>query len=189
MYDQLAELLKHYKSIEEGDIELLHKYFQPREFKKGDFLATANEVCNDIIFIGEGYFQCYVLNDIEEKTIDIIGCVDFITALSSFITRVPNDEYIQAITDAKTLSINYDDLQALYDHSKGWERLGRTLMENQFVREQKLVISFVKHTAQMRYENLISNRPDLFQHVPLRIIASFIGVTPETLSRIRAKKF
>ncbi|MDN5202469.1 Crp/Fnr family transcriptional regulator [Fulvivirgaceae bacterium BMA10] len=173
--------------MEEEDFELLRKYFKPKQYFKGDFLVKGDETCDEVLFIAEGYFQVFVLNDIEENTIHIAGNGDFITALSSFISRAPSDEYVQSITDSNGLAINYQDLQTLYDHSKSWERLGRFVMENLFVRKQKRVISFIKDSAELRYEHLLLNTPELLQHIPLRILASYIGVKPETLSRIRAK--
>ena len=150
-------------------------------------MVKGGAVSDEILFVSEGYFQSYILNDIEEKTVHIVGDIDFIGAMASFISRQPSNEYIQAVTKANTLVINYNDLQTLYGQSKSWERLGRNVMENMFVREQGIVISFIKHSAELRYENLMKNRPGLIQNVPLRIIASYLGVKPETLSRIRAK--
>jgi CRP-like cAMP-binding protein len=101
--------------------------------------------------------------------------------------RIPSEEYVQAVTDTEVLFLGYNELQKLYAKSKTWEHIGRRIMEGLFLRKQLRVISFIKMTTEERYLYLLKKKPDLILNVPGQYVASFLGVTPETLSRIRAR--
>lgn len=166
----------------------IQERFTLEEFRKGDHLVEEDEVCGQLGFILEGYCRVYVLKEIDENTVHISGKGDFIAAFSSFISQKPSFECVQAITDTKVLTITREDLDEIYAMSAKMERLGRMLLQQMFVKKEDRVISFIKFSAQERYNYLMEQYPELLFDVPLQYIASYLGIKPETLSRIRAKR-
>jgi CRP-like cAMP-binding protein len=110
-----------------------------------------------------------------------------VTSFFSFITRKPCIENIQLIEDSTLWAISYDDLQNLYDEYPDIERLGRIMNERYYVMLEERFVSNHFKEAKERYENLMNNAPHILQRVPLGYVASYLGITQETLSRIRGK--
>ncbi len=187
MYDHLFKYLEQFKSISETDKVALKKYFRPTSRKKGELLVEEGKVCEEILFLNEGYVQVFVMNDIDEHTIHITGPRDFISGHASFISKSPSEDYLRALTDLEGFTISYPDIQELYGLSMDWERFGRNIIERLFVFKQQRVVSFIKDSSEVRYQHLMDHHPDFLQNIPLKILASYLGMTPETLSRVRAK--
>lgn len=187
-HDLLIDVLSTYKDLSSDEQEELTKVFVYETFKKGEFLTEKGKINDKLAFVAKGYCRVYVI-DLEgnEVTIHITGNVDFIGAISSFLMRTPSEEYVQAVTDTEVLTLTYNALQNLYNTSKSWEHIGRRIMERLFLSKQLRVISFITQTAEERYLYLLKKNPDLILNVPGQYVASFLGVTPETLSRIRAR--
>ena len=106
----------------------------------------------------------------------------------SFFKRIPSKEYIQALTDCETWYITYDDMQANFHAMPEFREFGRLNIINQYGVLKQRMLSMLQETAEQRYANLISSNPEVIQNVPLKYIASYIGMTIETLSRVRAGK-
>lgn len=188
MYDQFFIQLQKLIELNEEDEIILRKYWKKETYKKNEFLVEEGKVCTKIVFPYKGYFRIYVMKDINETTIHIGGNSDFISSYASFIQQCPSHEFVQAVTNVECLSITRSALEELYSLGYKWERLGRLIMEALFVRKEARVTSLIKNSAQVRYNELIENQPDIVHNVSLQHIASYLGVKPETLSRIRAKK-
>lgn len=187
MYNQLASLLRQFIEVDETDIELLRSTFEPQKFKKNEIIVNEGEVCNSLIFINSGYFRVYVSSPKDFKTVHLAGKNDFVCAFSSFIMRRPSFESLEAVTDAEGLVTNFEKLNQLYSVSAKWEKAGRIIMESLFIRKEMRVISFIKNSSEKRYAELMEKDPEIINNVAQQYIASFLGITPETLSRIRKK--
>ena len=187
-HEVLIAVLNNIRELSQEEQDEIKEVFIPQSFKKGEYLTEYGKVNDNLAFVVTGYCRVYVI-DLEgnEVTIHIAGNVDFIGAISSFLMRKPSEEYVQAVTDTEILTLSYDKLQHLYATSKSWEHIGRRIMEGLFLRKQLRVISFIKMTTEERYLYLLDKKPDLILNVPGQYVASFLGVTPETLSRIRAR--
>ncbi|MNL58771.1 hypothetical protein D3C87_1824370 [compost metagenome] len=107
------------------------------------------------------------------------------SAFSSFISHKPTEENIQAIADTELLVLNKSDLLFLYENSSAWQNVGRFLTELQYVDLEKRIVSFQKDTAKQRYEKLLSNHSKYIKFIPLKYLASYLGITPRHLSRLR----
>lgn len=188
MFQGLNQLISSFGFEDEEELRVIQSQFRYAEFKKGEYLVQEGDICTELGFIIEGYFRVFIVKDVDENTVHIAGNNDFIASFSSFISRSPSFEYVQALTNAKVLMLSKEGLETLYNTSPKIERLGRVIIESLFVRKENRVIDFIRNSAQERYEGLIQNDPELINNVPLHYIASYLGVKPETLSRIRAKK-
>ncbi|MBN8576730.1 MAG: Crp/Fnr family transcriptional regulator [Cytophagales bacterium] len=157
------------------------------EIPKGGFLTTEGKICNCIYFLEKGCLLGYYNLDGKEITYWFAFENNFVTSFFSFISRKPGVENIQLLEDGTLWSITYDELQQLYATHPEIERLGRVMHERYYVMlEERFVANHFKE-ARERYENLATTTPHILKRVPLGYIASYLGITQETLSRIRSK--
>jgi CRP-like cAMP-binding protein len=151
-------------------------------------ILRQGEHCNFIAFIHEGSFRFYYDKDGIEKITAFNFKGDFVSNYRSFLTGKPSDHYIEAMQDSVIYKINLQELNSLYDKHKNIERLGRLIAENLYLMVASRLDSFMFHTPEERYRALIVRNSRLLNEVPQYMIASYLGVKPETLSRIRARK-
>ncbi len=174
--------------LTDKEFDDIAKYFKPVKLKEGAFFVEEGEVCNKIAFIREGFMRSYYeINDEMEVTKYIQPRHTLITAFSSFNSKQPSKEYIQALSECDLWVIDYESMQKLYAKYPKWQELGRLIMEQIYEYLEKRILSFLSQSAEERYRSLVQENPKLIQDVPLRYIASMLGITPETLSRIRQK--
>lgn len=142
---------------------------------------------NYVNFIDTGIIRYFVLEGEKDITFEIAFQESFATAYDSFLTRTPARYDAEALTDVALWSIHYDDLQAIYGDTVTGDRFGRLAAEELYIRKNKRQLSLLKDEAEQRYLNLVQDHPHLIQHVPLKYLASYIGITPQALSRIRRR--
>jgi len=162
----------------------LSKEFIPKSTQ----LLERGQVCDFIAFIHEGLFSFYKFENGEEKITTFFFAGDFVSNYRSFLTQLPSDHYIEALKDATIYKINLTQLNKLYDEQKTFERLGRLIAENLFLSVAGRLDTFMFDTPKTRYENLLKRNSKVLLEVPQYMIASYLGVKPETLSRIRSRK-
>jgi len=187
IHESLIASLGRIGDLTDSDKDELRRIFVPQSIKKGEYLTEYGKVNDYLAFVAKGYFRVYVIDyDGNEVSVHLAGNKDFVGAITSFLTRTTSEEYVQAITDTEILTVSYKDLQELYDSSQTWDRIGRRIYEGLFIRKQQRVINFIKYRAEERYNLLMAQYPDMILNVPMIHIASYLGIKPETLSRIRA---
>ena len=187
-YKAFFDYISQFRELEEEHKKELKKVFRLRSFKKGEYLTESGKHSSEIGFVISGYVRVYVIDlNGNENTIYLTGSPNFIGAITSFLRREPSEENVQAVTDAEILAIKYDDLYNLYESSHVWSNIGLHVMEQLFMERTRQVISFIKKTAEDRYRYMLENEPDVLLNVPLQILASYMGMKPETLSRIRGR--
>ena len=185
MIPQLKIFLTHFVEFSDDDLEAVWNFFKPKKIKKGEHLYVLGEVATEIGFLLKGAFRIYYLIGEKEST-RLIGSEGvFVTSVPSFTTQKPCIEYVEAMENMDLLMLSYDNLQKMYELSPKWERFVRMLAEYAYNEQQKRIYSLIALTAQQRYEQFINERPDLVQRIPQYIIANYLGISPETLSRIR----
>ena len=166
----------------------LHQAVLTRRFlKKGEFVLKGGEVCNHVTFINKGHFRVYNIVNGEELTSNFAFEGNYTTDYTSFVSRKPSSDYILAMDDAEILQIRYEELQATYEKSPVWQKFGRMMAEYilVFVAERNKALLF--NTPEERYINLMKERPKVFERIPQQYIASYLGIKPESLSRIRKR--
>lgn len=157
-------------------------------FGKKELLVKEGEFSDKIFFIIEGAVRSYYIK--EEKTISDWFAFenDFISAISSFFLNVPSTHFIEMLEPTRLLVINRNDFQSLGEKHHSFERLARVIITKTMLQMQYRIISIQFKSAQERYDNILNLKPDIILRVPLTYIATFLGITLETLSRIRKPK-
>ena len=138
-------------------------------------------------FISKGIIRLYIPKDEYDLTFGFLFDNEFVTAYDSLLTQSPSEYQIETLTETILWKISNEDLQEVYKRTSSGNIIGRKMAENMFLIKSKRELSFLSKTAEERYLDLFSDRPKLFQLIPLKHIASYIGVTPQALSRIRKR--
>ena len=159
--------------------------FKNKTFNKGDIITGYEQIEKKLYFIGSGIVQFSILRDTEEKIIDFFFPNEFFCSYTSFILQKPSDTQITALTDCQLQVLHYDELQAAYNTSLLVNKLGGLLTEQAYIRKTRREKDFLTKSAEERYKELISARPELIQQIPVNKIAKYLGIHPESLSRIR----
>ncbi|WP_343694710.1 Crp/Fnr family transcriptional regulator [Flavobacterium sp.] len=172
------------------ELSLLDDLITFRTLKKGELLLTENQVCNEIVFIKKGILRSFFYN---HKGDEITNCFafenEFMASFASFITGEKAEENVQALVDTELQILDRKALEILYQSGFNWQETGRKLTEIEFVNLNKRMISFQKLSGAQRYEELYNNHQKYLQLIPLQYLASYLGITPRHLSRIRKAVF
>ena len=187
MYSQIKKSVYSLVNFTDDEWTLFQNSLSIRKITKKDFYIKKGEVCKDVSFITKGGFRSYYIIDGKEITSYFSFENDYVTDYESFLTKKPSLLNIQAIEDTELLVIPYDKMQQLYKTGSNAERYGRLVAESLFVMVYQQKMEFMLYNPEERYIRLLSQRPDLFQRVPQVYMASLLGITPETLSRIRKR--
>jgi CRP/FNR family transcriptional regulator, anaerobic regulatory protein len=188
MIDAFTNFIEGLVTLEPGAREDLQSVVKERRLKKKEHFLREGEICKSVGFIKEGYVRLYYLHQGEDITKDFNFETNFCSSHASFSMQEPSRFNIVAMEDVVLLEISHDSLYSLYDKYKSFERLGRLLMEKMFDRKEKRESAFLQDDAETRYHDLLKTHPQITQRVPLKYIASYLGITAETLSRLRAVK-
>ncbi len=174
--------------IVSDELELaINKVANIKEYTKGDLIVEEGKTCNYLFFTSEGIVRTYLYQKGKDITHWIYADKSFFTSWHSYILRKPSSEYIEVTTDAKMILISYDDWQNLYREFPELERFGRLLIEEQIAIIDEFYKGYYFLTAKEKYELLTKSFPNITQIANLGHIASMLGISQETLSRIRAK--
>ncbi|BDD03715.1 Crp/Fnr family transcriptional regulator [Aureibacter tunicatorum] len=166
---------------------LLEKLLKVRLYKKGEFLIKEGEYSDAFYFNIKGLVRLYYLIEGEEKTTYFYSGNQYISAYRSFTRDEPCRFNLQAMEDTHIVAINKNSAYQLLEHSSKFEALARLAMEDELICHQDMVASHIIMTPEQRYLNLMESFPEIFQKVPQLHIASYIGVKPESLSRIKKR--
>ena len=162
--------------------------FKELKIKKGDHFLKEGEPNLLLGFIVNGLVRIYITKKGEEQScIDFSKEGEFITVYESFLQKGISTQSIQAIEDTTLLVINNNDLQNLYQNIPNGDKLGRIVIEKRFIELAKQLLSIYLHNSEQRYLHFVKTYPDLLQRIPQYYIASFVGVKPQSLSRIRKR--
>lgn len=186
MYSKLIDKISSFISLEQSDLKLIETFFKFRSVARNVSLIEIGKPVDEAFFINSGYLKySRVLETGEELIIHLFGPANFATSLNSFFLRNKSGEELQAITDCELLSISKSDLDCLYTTNPKWQGFGRRLTESFLIEKEERIIDQLSLTAQKRYLKLLESQPDIIRNVPVKYIASYIGIQPESLSRIR----
>jgi CRP-like cAMP-binding protein len=184
--DSFFKVMTSIIEIDETDRTLIASLLKPKEIEKGTILLRQGDVEKSVAFIEKGIFRHYTIVR-DGKDISLLFTFEnwFVGEMSSFITQSPSYYFIEALTDAKIWQLSYDNLQKLYLHTTVGNKLGRKMMEQLYIRKAERERNLLMMNAEERYLDLIRQAPHILQNIPLKYIASYLGITPQALSRIR----
>jgi CRP-like cAMP-binding protein len=158
------------------------------EFPKKTFLLKSGETENYLSFIEKGIVRLCTPAGLEDDlTFGFAHEGNFVSAYDSFLTRSPSAYHIETLTETVLWRVTYADLQVIYTETKIGNTIGRHAAEALFLEKSKRELSLLNESAGQRYLNLFTEQPHLFRQIPLKYIASYIGITPQALSRIRRR--
>ncbi len=185
MYNKLKKYCKQIVPLSDKELELIDKYFESKSIKKKDFLLTDGKVCNFIAFISEGVIRHFHIKGGVEKTCDVSFENSWVTDFQSFTYNTPCIMNLQALENTTVLLIKKPNLIKLYEECGKYETFGRLMAEQVAQRATEIAMSLSSDKPEERYLNLLKKHSDIFQRVQQKHIANFLGVSPESLSRIR----
>lgn len=179
--------LSGFQHLSPDEKEVIKPLISFQKVSKNTHLQEIGYTCKTIYFIKSGIARIYYFKDTTEVTELFASEGDIIARVESLFTGRPSKKGIQIIEDSEIMSINAPGLTALYDTHHGIERLFRKVFESGYLETVLRLESLQFHAAEERYQMLIQKTPSLVQRVPLKYIASYLGITQTSLSRIRAK--
>jgi CRP-like cAMP-binding protein len=186
-FNLLLQNLKQITNLEPEEEAVFQKAFKPYYLKKNDYFLQATEVNTRLGFLCKGLVRYFVFRNDEEATLEFTKEGEFVADYGSFISKEPSIQNIQALEDCEFLVINYDDLQHLYKISKNANFLGRIIIEHRFIIMVNQLLTVHRYSEEDRYRYFLTHYKDLVQRIPQYLIASYVGVKPQSLSRIRKR--
>ncbi|MCD2423000.1 Crp/Fnr family transcriptional regulator [Niabella pedocola] len=183
----LFDHIEQYYPLSAAAREALAENFEELVLAKGKFLITEGRVCKQLYFLQQGALRGYITVDGKEVT-NWFGFEEhFITSFHSFITQQPSVENIQLLEGCILWRISKEQLTRLFDAHHEIERLVRIIYERYYIRLEERYVNAQLRTATERYAHLIEETPHILERVPLGQISSYLGISAETLSRIRSR--
>ncbi|MFC4213323.1 Crp/Fnr family transcriptional regulator [Pedobacter lithocola] len=175
-------------SISETDLDFTLSLFNHISLKKDDYFLEIGKRCNHVAFVKSGMLRVFYPNNKAEETTCYFSLPnEFVTSFSSFTSGKPSTENIQAIEPSELFIISKQNLEELYQKIPSTQEFGRKAAENLAIIMEKRISLFLNNSAEERYQYLLKNNPILIQSVPLQHLASYIGISPQHLSRLRKK--
>lgn len=183
----LLASLKKLAPLDFEEEKLILNAFKIFSLKKNEYYLQSSEVNSKLGFLVKGLVRYFVFKNEEEATLEFTKEGEFVADYGSFISRQPSIQNIQALEDCEFLVIDYEDLQNLYKESKNANFLGRMIIEHRFVIMVNQLLTVHQYNPEDRYRYFLQNYKDLVQRIPQYLIASYVGVKPQSLSRIRKR--
>jgi CRP-like cAMP-binding protein len=184
---ELEQYLRSYMSVPDKDMSTLVSYFHPTTLEKGDFFLKAGKVCDKLSFQRSGLIRVYGLHGDNEVTQWISFKGNIITDLGGIVCNQPSRFDVRALTHSELYTINKKDYNKLSEVMPSWPALERALFARCFGFMETRMFALLSMTAEEQYKYFLDQNPELFNQVPLKYLASMMGMTPESLSRIRNK--
>ena len=188
MFEFLHKKVSETISITDEEFEVAKTLFIPKKLRKKRFLLQDGEPCLYTTFVEKGLLRSFTVDDKGNEHILQFAMQGWWSAdLYSFLTGEPSEYNIEALEDSELLLITEASWNQLLDEVPAFERYFRILIQNNLIATQRRLMGSLSNTAEERYNKLLQDIPDIVQRVPQHMIASYIGVTRETLSRIRSQ--
>jgi CRP-like cAMP-binding protein len=182
----LIQFLKLVPPLNDESAGYIAEQFELKELKKGDRFIKAGRVPNEYMYLEKGFIRSFVLDtEGNEVTLNFYSANNVVFEVASFFQRQPSQETFEATTDSIGWVLTYDKLNALFHSLPEFREFGRAMLVKGFINFKLRTLSMINKTAEERYAMLLQFNPEIFQHATLKHIASYLGVTDTSLSRIR----
>ncbi len=188
MYDLLFENIAVHVSLTEAEKEICKTLFIPKKLRKRQFLLQEGDVCRYTAFVEKGLLRTFTADEKGNEPILQFSMEGWwIADLYSFLTQEPSPYNVEALENCELLLITEPAWQELLKKVPTLERFFRILVQNNLIATQRRLMGSLSETAEEKYLNLIETSPSCMQRVPQHMIAAYLGITRETLSRIRSQ--
>jgi CRP/FNR family transcriptional regulator, anaerobic regulatory protein len=187
MASQIINSIKSLVPLTNREEQAFLEILEEKKVKKKEFLLQEGKICNKITFINSGCMRLFYNIDGVENTVQFFFSESWYTDYASFLTGKPSIENLQALEPCAVVQFKKEDLYELYNEMPIFDRVGRVFAENAFLSLSQLNQMKTNEEPELRYINLLKTRPELVQQIPQHYIASYLGIKPETLSRIRKR--
>jgi len=168
------------------NLDLLESRIQKIEYQKNDLLIQPGKTCSFIGLVSSGILRSYIIKNGNEFNIDFYLPKTFISSYTSFITQTATKGYIQSLSKSTIYMLSKSDYQKLLNTDSDFYKLSKLISETLFIRKCKRETTLLMDSAQERYAFLLKNYPKIEQLIPQYQIASYLGIKPESLSRIKS---
>jgi CRP-like cAMP-binding protein len=174
------------ENLTENDFANVIPFIHHKTFRKGEIILNAGDVCKEFYFITQGLLRSFHrMSNGSERTYVICRENNIFTDHSSFISQTPSTDFIEAIEDTEVLYISYEDLMTLYKNYHAWESVGRKVSDINFVVSKDRLRSMMNDDAITRYKRFLHSYQNILHRIPQHIVASYLGITPQSLSRLK----
>jgi len=188
MHDHLLNLVSARVTLSENDVALCRDLFEPTIFPKNRIIEEADHVPAYLYFVVSGFMRLFHYDDSGAEVTTHINCPPgFITSYLNFVHQTRSSENVECITECELLKISKSNLDALMAQSQPFKDFSIIVFQQSLAYNEMRSRELATLTAEQRYLKLIENYPGIVHHVPVQYIASFLGMKPESLSRIRKK--
>ncbi|CAL2083135.1 Crp/Fnr family transcriptional regulator [Tenacibaculum sp. 190524A05c] len=185
--EEIRKFIEHITPLSTCDWEFFSSKLQRIELKKNTPLLKFGEIERHMYFISKGIVRYYIPLEETDLTFGFLFENEFVTGYDSFLTQTPSEYQIETLTNSVFWKISLQDLETVYQKTNSGNIIGRKMAEKMFLIKSKRELALLSKTAEERYLDLFKDRPKLIKEIPLKYIASYIGVTPQALSRIRKR--
>lgn len=186
MFEQLIKSIQDKVPATESDLQLCKHYFTPKKIRKKQFLLQEGDVCNRMAFVEKGSLYSYSTDAKgTQRVIQFAFEGWWISDLYSFFTKEPSNLNIEALEDSELLLLDHEQHDYLLKNVPHYETYTRIILQNAYVALQRRIEGTIGLTAEEKYSRFLNQYPLCLNRVPQHLIASYLGITPETLSRIR----
>jgi CRP-like cAMP-binding protein len=186
MNSEILRAVYQHELLSEKNLEAVFHAHKKVKFSKGDYILNLGTTPNRYLVLESGLIRSYVLdyngNDI---TTNFFTKKDLVIEVSSLFQRIPSQENIEVLSECTCWQIDFQTFQELFHSIEGFREWGRAWLSNSLFEFKQRSVSMITNSATERYTNLMDSKPEVFQHSPLKHIASYLGITDTSLSRIR----
>ena len=187
MYSKLIKILSQFANLDENETELIKSSFKTYSLLKGEYFLKEGEINKHVGFLNTGLVRYFVYKDGEESTFEFTKEGEFIGDYQSFRNASVSKQNIQAIEDCELLIIDFPKIQNIYNNTENGNLIGRHIIAHRFDVMVNQLLEVYMQNHEDRYKSFIKKYYDLTQRIPQYLIASYVGVKPESLSRIRRR--
>lgn len=182
----LTQFLSKWPQLDSEAVSAIELGFQHKHLVKGELLLQAGKVADEYLFLEEGFIRSYLFDtEGNEITMNFYSQNEMVFEVASFFQRSPSQENFEATTDCTGWVLTYEKLNHLFHTLPQFRDFGRAILVKGFISFKLRTLAMINKTAEERYELLMKSNPTIFQHASLKHIASYLGVTDTSLSRIR----
>jgi CRP-like cAMP-binding protein len=174
--------------LKEAEREIIANKVQYCEYKKNELILSEGQVEKYVYYILKGVVRNFCVKNGDDISLDFFFTGEFTNSYMSFLTGEKSIVMVESLTNTRLFRLHSNDLVMLYETSLSFNKIGRIISEQLYIKRTMRELAFITMSAAERYEHLRSTHPQLIQHIPQKYLSTFLGISPETLSRLRSKK-